>query len=145
MKTYYRSPPFSNKTTYNPYYQISNQAKTILPYDASGNIATEHSIQHCQNDIQCHSLNNCRSIWISISGCIILQPAIKVIAKIEEGCKSGLIGTPGKCVYSKRVPRVRIPDLPLFSTRTISLRLDLMIWNNIRSNISYNFNTLLDS
>ena len=30
-----------------------------------------------------------------------------------EGCKSGLIGTPGKCVYIKSVPRVRIPNLPL--------------------------------
>ena len=145
MKTYYRSPPFSNKTAYNSNYQISNQAKTILPYDASCNIATEHSIEQCQYDIQCHSLNNCRSIWISISGCIILQPAIKVIAIIEEGCKSGLIGTPGKCVYSRRVPRVRIPDLPLFSTITNSLGLDLMIWNKNRSNIICNFNTLLDS
>ena len=32
--------------------------------------------------------------------------------KAEERCPSGLRSTPGKCVYFKRVPRVRIPLSP---------------------------------
>jgi hypothetical protein len=41
----------------------------------------------------------------------ILRPDFNE-ATVPERCKSGLIGTPGKRVYFKRVPGVRIPLSP---------------------------------
>lgn len=43
---------------------------------------------------------------------VILTRFFKTAKSERERCPSGLRSTPGKCVYSKRVSRVRIPLSP---------------------------------
>ena len=46
---------------------------------------------------------------------VICSPDASKFPVKKERCPSGRRSTPGKCVYSKRVPRVRIPFSPLLS------------------------------
>ena len=50
----------------------------------------------------------------NLSSAIIL-PLLSYLAQSPTGrCQSGRMSTPGKCVYRKPVPRVRIPPCPPF-------------------------------
>lgn len=50
----------------------------------------------------------------NLSSAVIL-PLLSYLAQFPTGrCQSGRMSTPGKCVYRKPVPRVRIPPCPPF-------------------------------